>query len=162
MTTQMVSDSRVLEQAAMPVEEEIRRIRMLPFAEACDGLARMARDLATPAGKQVELLIEGNEVEFDRAIVERLRGPLRHLVRNAIDHGIETPARRIAGGKPPSAQIRVKACLRGAQVEISISTRVVGLIWTQSGRGREAEGYLIVRIRLSWPRRSFCPAFQPR
>jgi two-component system, chemotaxis family, sensor kinase CheA len=127
MTALMVSDSRALEQAAMPVEQEIRRIRMLPFAEACEGLARMARDLATLAVKQVELVIEGDEVELDRAIVEQLRDPLRHLVRNAVDHGIETPAQRIAVGKPPRAQIRIKAWLRGTQVEISVSDQGRGL-----------------------------------
>jgi two-component system chemotaxis sensor kinase CheA len=87
----------------------------------------MARDLAISAGKQLDLVIEGDEVEFDRAIVEQLRDPLRHLVRNAVDHGIETPEQRIAAGKPPRGEIRVKAWLRGAQVEITVSDQGRGL-----------------------------------
>jgi two-component system, chemotaxis family, sensor kinase CheA len=161
MTALMVSDSRALEQAAMPVEQEIRRIRMLPFAESCDGLARMARDLATQTGKQIELVIEGDEVEFDRAIVEQLRGPLRHLVRNAVDHGIETPAQRIAAGKPPSAQIRVKASLRGAQVEITISDQGRGLDLDAIRAQAQSRG-LPDCVDPVGSKRSFCPAFLPR
>jgi two-component system chemotaxis sensor kinase CheA len=132
----MVKDSRALDQAAIPVEREIRQIRMLPFAECCDGLKRVMRDLSEVTGKQAELDIEGGEVELDRAIIEELRDPLRHLVRNAIDHGIEPPMERIAAGKPPVARVRINVRLRGAQVEISIS---------DDGRGLDLE---VIKTRL--------------
>ena len=75
---------------------------MLPFAEACQGLERAVRDLAAGGGKQVELVIEGGDVELDRSILEGLKDPLIHLVRNAVDHGLEPPERRRAGGQAPA------------------------------------------------------------
>lgn len=130
LTASLAADSRFLNQTAGALDEEVRRVRMLPFAEACQGLGRMARDLAQAAGKELELVIEGGDVELDRSILEGLKDPLRHLVRNAVDHGAEPPAERLAAGKNPRAQITVAAALRGAQVEV-----VVG----DDGRGLDLE-----------------------
>ena len=99
---------------------------MVPFAEAGEGLERMVRDMALAAGKEVEFKLVGHEVELDRAVAERLKDPLLHLVRNAVDHGIEAPAERAAAGKPPAGRITVSAALKGAQVEIAV---------TDDGRG---------------------------
>ena len=88
------------------------------------------RDLALAAGKEVLFKLGGHEVELDRAVAERLKDPLLHLVRNAVDHGIESPAERAAAGKPPSGTITVSASLKGAQVEIAI---------TDDGRGLDRE-----------------------
>jgi two-component system, chemotaxis family, sensor kinase CheA len=105
----------------------VRRLRMLPFAEACQGLDRLVRDLAQAGGKEIELVIEGGQVELDRSILEVLRDPLYHLVRNAVDHGIEPPDRRQAVGKPARGRIAVSASLRGAQVEIVVADDGRGL-----------------------------------
>ena len=83
----VAADGRVLKEAADAIDDEVRRVRMLPFAEACQGLDRMVRDLARVVGKDVELVIEGGDVELDRSVLEGLKDPLRHLVRNAVDHG---------------------------------------------------------------------------
>lgn len=116
----LTRDSRLLDQVTRPLDDEVRRVRMLPFAEACAGLDRMVRDLAQASNKEVDLVIEGGSVELDRSILEGLKDPLRHLVRNSIDHGVEPAAERRAANKPPRGQIRVSAALRGAQVEVHV------------------------------------------
>jgi two-component system chemotaxis sensor kinase CheA len=130
LATGLAGDSRLLKQVAGALDGEVRRVRMLPFAEACQGLDRTVRDLAQAGGKDVELVLEGGDVELDRSVLEGLKDPLRHLVRNAVDHGIEAPAERRAAGKPPRGRVRVAAVLRGAVVEV-----VVG----DDGRGMDLE-----------------------
>jgi two-component system chemotaxis sensor kinase CheA len=104
---------------------------MLPFAEACQGLDRMVRDLAHAGGKDVAILIEGGAVELDRSVLEGLKDPLRHLVRNAVDHAAEPPNERCSAGKPRQALITVTAVLRGSQVEVSVA---------DDGRGIDLDG----------------------
>src|SRR5262249_13050811 len=104
-----------------------RRARMLPFHEACEGLERTARDLARTTGKEVELFIHGSAVEMDRSILEALRDPLQHLVRNAIDHGIEPTAERQPRAKRGAGRIEVAAELRGAMVDVVVSDDGRGL-----------------------------------
>jgi two-component system chemotaxis sensor kinase CheA len=123
----MTTDARQLGQVARPLDAEVRRVRMLPFAEACQGLDRLVRDLAQAGGKEVELVVEGGSVELDRPVLEGLKDPLRHLVRNAVDHGVETPERRRAAGKPPAARVTITASLRGAQVEVVVADDGRGL-----------------------------------
>lgn len=116
-----MQNSRTLGQAVRGVDDEVHRLRLLPFAVACSGLDRTVRDLATELGKNVRFVITGAQVEIDRSVLEGLRSPLLHLVRNAVDHGVEPPDQRAARGKPPVAEIRVECVLRGAQVEVSVS-----------------------------------------
>jgi two-component system chemotaxis sensor kinase CheA len=119
--------ARQLERAAVQLDDEVRRVRMLPFAEACQGLERTARDVAQAEQKRVELVVVGGDVELDRSVLEGLRDPLSHLVRNAVDHGIETPEQRRAAGKPALGRVTVAAALRGTQVEVSVSDDGSGL-----------------------------------
>lgn len=121
---------RQVAQAIEPVADEIRALRMVPFLEACRGLERTVRDLTHGEGKQAELELSGAQVELDRSIIEALRDPLLHLVRNAVAHGIEPSAEREAAGKSPIGRVEVSATLRGAQVEV-----VVG----DDGRGLDVE-----------------------
>ncbi|MET0595124.1 MAG: hybrid sensor histidine kinase/response regulator [Polyangiaceae bacterium] len=113
-------DRRAIERAAVPLEEQIRQVRMLPFSDACEGLFRVVRDLAGAQGKEVELVIENGDTELDRSLLDALRDPLVHLVRNAIDHGIELPSQRGERGKSARARIAVSATVRGSWVEISV------------------------------------------
>lgn len=115
------SDLRCIDQAASTLESRIAEARMLPFAEACEGLSRVVRDIAVAAAKDVELVLGGTEVTLDRAILERLKDPLIHLVRNAVDHGIELPEDRTAAGKPRRGRIEIAARLNGARVTIAVS-----------------------------------------
>jgi two-component system chemotaxis sensor kinase CheA len=127
LATGMQGDNRLLEQTTVPLDDEVRRVRMLPFAEACAGLERLVRDLAQAGGKEVELRLEGGTVELDRSILEGLKDPLRHLVRNALDHGVETPAKRRQAGKLEQGRITVAAALRGSQVEVTVEDDGSGL-----------------------------------
>jgi len=83
--------------------------RMRPFADVLSGQARMVRDLGRSLGKQVRLEIEGEKTQVDRDVLEKLEAPLTHLLRNAVDHGIEFPEQRIAAGKPGEGMIQLKA-----------------------------------------------------
>jgi two-component system chemotaxis sensor kinase CheA len=123
----MSADGRLLDQVVGPLNDEVRSVRMLPFAQACEGLDRMARDLAQSRDKEVDVLIEGGEVELDRSVLEGLKDPLRHLVRNAVDHGIEPVPSRRAAGKAPHGRVTVAASLRGAQVEVIVEDDGAGL-----------------------------------
>lgn len=116
----MIGDGRLLAQTTDPLDDDVRRIRMVRFAEACGGLERTVRDVARATGKEITVVIEGGDVELDRSVVEGVKDPLRHLVRNAADHGLEPPAERRAGGKNSQGRITVGAALRGAQVEITV------------------------------------------
>jgi two-component system chemotaxis sensor kinase CheA len=121
LTAAVSDDVRGLERAAAPLEAEVHNARLLAFGESCEGLQRVVRDLGKAAGKDTMMIIEGAAIELDRAIIEGARSALMHLVRNALDHGIETPAERVANGKPPRSKLSVRAALRGDRVEISVS-----------------------------------------
>ncbi len=123
----LTSDGRQLDQVADLLDDAVRRLRMLPFAEACQGLDRLVRNLARASGKEVVLLVEGGQVELDRSILEGLRDPLYHLVRNAVDHGIEAPDQRQAAGKLAQGRITLAAALRGTQVEVVVADDGRGL-----------------------------------
>jgi two-component system chemotaxis sensor kinase CheA len=127
LTTTLAGDGRLLRQVAGSLDDEVRRVRMLPFAEACQGLERLVHDLAHAGGKEVDLVLAGGAVELDRSVLEALKDPLRHLVRNAVDHGAEPAAARQAAGKPPRARITVAAVLRGSQVEVVVADDGRGL-----------------------------------
>lgn len=83
--------------------------RMRPFADVLSGQVRMVRDLGRSLGKQVRLEIEGEKTQVDRDVLEKLEAPLTHLLRNAVDHGIEAPEQRILAGKPAEGLIRLRA-----------------------------------------------------
>ena len=91
------------------LHENILKARMLPIGTICNGFPRMVRDLAQKAQKQTEFIIEGRETELDRSIIEQIKDPLIHLLRNAVDHGIETPDERKSIGKVEKGLIRLLA-----------------------------------------------------
>lgn len=120
-------DTRTLSLVAGSLEAQVRRLRMSPFSEVCEGLDRMVRDLAKQANKEVRLVIEGAEVELDRAVLGALKAPLLQLVRNAIDHGLETPEQRRAAGKSAGGTLTIAASLHSAQVHIVVKDDGRGL-----------------------------------
>ena len=85
------------------------KTRMQPVGRLFQKYPRMARDLARQLGKEVELELEGEDTELDRTMIDDLTDPLVHLVRNAVDHGIETPEERAAAGKPTRSTVRLSA-----------------------------------------------------
>ncbi len=102
------------------LEHEIKQIRMLPFHTITGTFGRMVRDLAQAANKETVLEITGGEVELDKRLLEQIKDPLIHLLRNAIDHGIEPPDRRQARGKPRQGHIWVSAQQQGKEVLIQV------------------------------------------
>ena len=97
------------------------QMRMLPLATIIAPLPRAVRDIATAEGKNVQLVISGDDTELDRIILESLAEPLVHMVRNAVGHGIETPSEREVSGKPALATVELCAKQRGGTVEIIVS-----------------------------------------
>ncbi|AQY64688.1 hybrid sensor histidine kinase/response regulator [Pseudomonas veronii] len=95
--------------------------RMRPFADVLAGQVRMVRDLGRSLGKQVRLEIEGEKTQVDRDVLEKLEAPLTHLLRNAVDHGIETPEQRLLAGKPAEGLIRLRASHQAGLLVLELS-----------------------------------------
>jgi two-component system chemotaxis sensor kinase CheA len=109
------------------LQEQITSARMVPVGSLLRPYARMVRDTARACGKVARLVVEGGDVEMDTAVLERLREPLTHLIRNAIDHGLEPPEVRRAAGKPPHGRILVAARREGGTVVLEMSDDGAGL-----------------------------------
>jgi two-component system chemotaxis sensor kinase CheA len=120
-------DTARLEVVADELEEGIRTLRLLPLSTIFNLFPRMVRDLGRQEGKQVQLIVEGGETRADKRILEEMKDPLTHMIRNAIDHGIETPAERLAAGKPPVATIRLRGCQTAANIIIQVEDDGRGL-----------------------------------
>lgn len=108
----------------------IMELRMVPLSDLLAEYRRMVRDLSISLGKDVHLRIEGENTEVDRNLLEGLQGPLTHLVRNALDHGVETPEERIAAGKDPRASVVIRAYQKPGAVVVEVE---------DDGRGLDAE-----------------------
>jgi two-component system chemotaxis sensor kinase CheA len=109
------------------LEHEIKRIRMLPLSTITGPFGRMVRDLAQEAGKEAVLQIVGGDTELDKRVLEQIKDPLIHMLRNAIDHGIEPPEQRVALGKPRGGTITLTAEQLGKDVVICVSDDGAGL-----------------------------------
>jgi two-component system chemotaxis sensor kinase CheA len=123
-------DNAKLETVATELESGIHSLRLLPFSTIFNLFPRTVRDLAKQQGKEVNLVVEGGDTSVDKRILEEMKDPLLHLLRNAIDHGIEAPQERQSRGKPPVATIR----LRGYQIGSTVSIEVI-----DDGRGLDVE-----------------------
>jgi two-component system chemotaxis sensor kinase CheA len=110
-----------LSMATSELQEAVSLTRMQPVGALFTKFPRLVRDLAQSLGKEVQLLLEGGEVELDKGILEGLSDPLTHMVRNAVDHGIESPAARAAAGKPPAGVLKPRARHQAGQVVIEVS-----------------------------------------
>src|SRR5437879_6238584 len=109
------------------LQEGVMKTRMQPIGNAWQKLPRVVRDLSTELGKEIELEMHGAETELDRQLLELIKDPLTHMVRNAADHGVELPAERLAAGKPERGTIRLTACHQGGHILIEISDDGRGL-----------------------------------
>ena len=118
--------------------------RMRPFADVLTGQSRMVRDLGRSLDKQVRLLIEGEKTQVDRDVLEKLEAPLTHLLRNAVDHGIELPERRLLAGKPSEGTLRLRASHQAGMLVLEL---------TDDGAGIDLE-----RLRRSIVERALSPA----
>lgn len=109
------------------VQNRLMRLRMVPLAQLSSRLHRAVRVTAEQEGKQVDLEIEGEAVELDKTVLEELADPLLHLLRNAVSHGIEPAALRLATAKPARGRIRVQAVYEGAQVTVRVADDGAGM-----------------------------------
>ncbi|HYJ31951.1 MAG TPA: chemotaxis protein CheA [Candidatus Binatia bacterium] len=126
------------------LQEGIMKTRMQPIANLCNKLPRLVRDLSIACGKEVRLELEGIDTELDRTIIDAIRDPLTHLIRNAIDHGIETSEIRRARGKAAEGRIVVKAYHEGGKVHLEVTD--------------DGDGLPIARIREKATRAGLVPA----
>ena len=122
--------SEEIDRLTAELRENSMSIRMLPLRNTFERFRRLVHDLGIELHKQVDLVTEGAETELDKTVIDQLNDPLVHLIRNSMDHGIETPEARRAAGKPPAGKIRLRAMHSGAQVLIQVS---------DDGRGLDAQ-----------------------
>ena len=120
-------DSARLDAVVTTLEEGIRNIRLLPLATIFQLFARMVRDLARDQAKEVQLIIEGGETTADKRILEEMKDPMMHMIRNAIDHGLESPAERQRCGKPRLGTIRLRAYLTASNLVVEVADDGRGL-----------------------------------
>ncbi|MEF2231064.1 MAG: Hpt domain-containing protein [Pseudodesulfovibrio sp.] len=120
------------------LQDTIMKVRMVPVQTVFSRFPRLVRDLSRKSGKQVELIMEGEETEFDKSVVEEIGDPLVHLVRNAVDHGLEDEEERIAAGKKPKGHVWLRAYHKGNSVAIEVE---------DDGRGMDPEKLKQVAIR---------------
>jgi len=116
-----------LQRNTQEIQESVMSMRMLPMSVTFNRFPRVVRDLSSKLGKKVDLQIEGGTTEIDKGMIEKLVDPLTHLVRNSIDHGIETVDGRLAAGKSETGTVILRAEQRGGSIEISITDDGAGL-----------------------------------
>jgi two-component system, chemotaxis family, sensor kinase CheA len=114
-------DCEDVERIVGELQEHVTRVRMVPVGPRFDQQRRTIRDLAQAADKPVRLVVEGHDVEIDASLVDQLKDPLTHMIRNAVDHGVETPDVRRARGKNPVATVRLRAYHDGGNVVVEVS-----------------------------------------
>lgn len=120
-------ETRQLERKLDALQGGLLEARMVPVGQVFDKLARLVRRIAREAGKEIDFLSSGGEVELDKLIVEELSDPLMHIIRNALDHGVEAPTVRVAAGKPRRAVVSLRAEQKGNHVVIEVSDDGAGI-----------------------------------
>ncbi|TVS18499.1 MAG: chemotaxis protein CheA [Gammaproteobacteria bacterium] len=116
-----------LERHVRELQESVMRIRMLPISFVFSRFPRLVRDLSQQLGKKIDLKMTGEQTELDKTVLERVGDPLVHLVRNAVDHGIESTERRAASGKPKAGTVHLNAYHKGGAIIIEVSDDGAGL-----------------------------------
>ncbi|XOZ34430.1 chemotaxis protein CheA [Halomonadaceae bacterium KBTZ08] len=116
-----------LERNTRELQESVMSVRMLPISFAFSRFPRVVRDLSGKLGKKVELVVEGGETELDKGLIEKLTDPLTHLVRNSVDHGVESPEQRRAAGKPETGTVILRALQHGGNVVVEVADDGGGL-----------------------------------
>jgi chemotaxis protein histidine kinase CheA len=125
---ELLEDLHRLDQVGAEIQSQVFELRMVPLAEILDGYQRLVRDLGRELGKDVTLTLDGRFTEMDKRLLEAIQGSLTHLVRNAVDHGVETPAERRAAGKAPAGKIVIRAYHKGSAVVIEVEDDGRGLV----------------------------------
>jgi two-component system chemotaxis sensor kinase CheA len=119
-TAELNDSAQRLDHLTTELQEAVTRTRMQPVGQVWARIPRVVRDLAQSIGKQLRVETEGDDTELDKSVVEAVKDPLTHMVRNAVDHGIEKPEDRVAAGKPAEGRLLLKASHQAGQVVIEI------------------------------------------
>ncbi|WP_087509234.1 chemotaxis protein CheA [Cellulomonas iranensis] len=117
----LVRTAQRLDLVAGELQEGVMKTRMQPIEHLWSKMPRVVRDLAATCGREVQLEMSGGDTELDRSLLEAVKDPLTHLVRNAVDHGIEAPATRVAAGKPAKGVLTLRAYHAGGQVVVEVA-----------------------------------------
>ncbi len=123
----LMRSSQRLNLIASELQEGVMKTRMQPIDNLWSKLPRVVRDLGANCGKQVSLTMVGKETELDRTLLEAVKDPLTHLVRNGVDHGLESPEERVAAGKPAEGVLTLRAYHQGGQVVVEVSDDGAGI-----------------------------------
>ncbi|WP_353428153.1 chemotaxis protein CheW [Polynucleobacter sp. MWH-UH19D] len=118
---------RRIDTVTLELQERMMKTRMQPISQVWTKFPRLVRDIAQETGKKVELIQNGSETELDRTLLEGIRDPLVHIIRNSVDHGIESPAERIAKGKPELGSVKLRAFHENGMVVIEIADDGAGI-----------------------------------
>lgn len=130
LAADFIKATRILERRLAELQKGVMEVRMVPVSQLFDKMARIVRRMAGEVGKKITLEIHGADTELDKLIVEDLSDPLMHIIRNAIDHGIEPPEERVARGKPENGKVTLCAAQKGNHVVIEVH---------DDGRGIDAD-----------------------
>lgn len=120
MAREIKAQHAVINRVTDEMQDAIMQIRMMPVSVVFQRFPRLVRDVSRKLGKQVELLLEGEDTEADKAIIEALADPLVHMLRNSLDHGLETPEERVAAGKPALGRLTIVAHQEGDSILLDI------------------------------------------
>jgi len=123
----LVVSTQRLDLITSELQDQVMKTRMQPIGSVWNKLPRVVRDLSGELGKQVRLELDGKETGLDRSVLEAIKDPLTHIIRNAIDHGIETPDVRLASGKPAEGLLRLRAIHEGGHVLVEIADDGAGI-----------------------------------
>ncbi len=116
-----------LEHLTREIQDSVMAIRAQPVRSVFQRMPRLVREVAAQTGKQVRLVTEGEGTEVDKTVIERIADPLTHMIRNAIDHGLETPEKRIAAGKPEEGTVKLTAMHRSGRIVLEVSDDGAGI-----------------------------------
>jgi two-component system chemotaxis sensor kinase CheA len=138
-----------LERLSSGLRDTTMGIRMVPIGTLFGRFRRLVHDLSHDLGKEISFITSGEETELDKTMIERLADPLVHLIRNAVDHGLEDAGKRIAAGKPAKGTVRLSAVYAGAEVAISVSDDGAGLNAARIRAKAEESGLLAPDAKIS-------------
>jgi two-component system, chemotaxis family, sensor kinase CheA len=116
-----------LEHLTREIQDSVMAIRAQPVRSVFQRMPRLVREVAAQTGKQVRLVTEGEGTEVDKTVIERIADPLTHMIRNAIDHGLETPEKRLAAGKPEEGTVKLMALHRSGRIVLEVSDDGAGI-----------------------------------
>ncbi len=138
-----------LERLSSGLRDTTMGIRMVPIGSLFSRFRRLVHDLSRDLDKQIEFITTGEETELDKTMIERLADPLVHLIRNSVDHGLETAEQRIKAGKPVRGTVRLSAVYAGAEVAISVTDDGAGLNAARIRAKAEEQGLLTPKSRIA-------------